>query len=341
MKKRFFAMLIAMCMLFSTQIHATDNTPTILSQASDQELLLFLDEYNIEIPANFSTVDGNTLNGIRSIIYEIEQNPNIVFYYGLATLNSLALSLKYAVNDYYQIDVSQFPMPTASHGLSYNTVYSVPADRTEYNCYAYALGRSDDFYSPGDFSDQDLILNSMIIYEIALMVKDDLKSSTFNYQCVSVGLTRPNFDSLSSGQTTICVRKGDNGYFYDFHFMKLFSSDAWRHKPGQTAILTYDYQPEHNVDWISETYDGYNASTNSMIYYGNIYFLTFKSAHNYVSTFNGNQYHSGAKHFYEYVDICTDCGEEREGSLYVQIVSCQGPPCSTMPYAEEENNYEK
>ena len=98
-------------------------------------------------------------------------------------------------------------------------------------------------------------LKNKSIYELAEYVKDDLQSSTLNKKCVKITYTRPSYSSLISGQSAICIRKGDNGNgVYDYHFMKLFSGDTWRHKPGRTAILTVvnAMQSVNNIDRLQE-----------------------------------------------------------------------------------------
>lgn len=55
--------------------------------------------------------------------------------------------------------------------------------------------------------------------------------------------------------------------------MKLFSGDTWRHKPGRTAILTYDYLPSNSRVWLSEGYDGSNAILGDIVYDSSIYYI--------------------------------------------------------------------
>ena len=37
----------------------------------------------------------------------------------------------------------------------------------------------------------------------------------------------------------------------DFHFMKLVGAE-WRHKPGESQILKYNYIPSNDRDWTNE-----------------------------------------------------------------------------------------
>lgn len=333
--KKLLALLLALAVSFSLAIPAfAANTAldgieydgyTVLSNCSDDELLAFLRENDIAIPDGLADSQEHLLELVRYFIAEIELNPNIEFIYNLAQLQDFAYALKFAVNDFYDVDSSI--QPFANYGLQDSTVYQTPSNMTSYNCYAYALGRSS-WCSPGELSGHgdmtQTTLKNKSIYELAEYVKDDLQSSTLNKKCVKITYTRPSYSSLISGQSAICIRKGDNGNgVYDYHFMKLFSGDTWRHKPGRTAILTYDYLPSNSRVWLSEGYDGSNAILGDIVYDSSIYYILFKSAHSYT----GNNYHSGSKHYYEYADICTGCGDQKANTTTWSVINCSGPPC--------------
>lgn len=112
--------------------------------------------------------------------------------YNLAQLQDFAYALKFAVNDFYDVDSSI--QPFANYGLQDSTVYQTPSNMTSYNCYAYALGRSS-WCSPGELSGHgdmtQTTLKNKSIYELAEYVKDDLQSSTLNKKCVKITYTRP------------------------------------------------------------------------------------------------------------------------------------------------------
>ena len=109
--------------------------------------------------------------------------------------------------------------------------------------------------------------------------------------------------------------------------MKLFSGNTWRHKPGGTAILTYDYLPSNSRDWTNEHYNGSIAQAGSIVYDSSIYYILFKSSHSYSHIYTGYNYHSGSKHYYEYADICTGCGDQKANTSTWYIINCSGPPC--------------
>ena len=182
--KKLLALLLALAVSFSLAIPAfAANTAldgieydgyTVLSNCSDDELLAFLRENDIAIPDGLADSQEHLLELVRYFIAEIELNPNIEFIYNLAQLQDFAYALKFAVNDFYDVDSSI--QPFANYGLQDSTVYQTPSNMTSYNCYAYALGRSS-WCSPGELSGHgdmtQTTLKNKSIYELAEYVKDE------------------------------------------------------------------------------------------------------------------------------------------------------------------------
>ncbi len=220
-----------------------------------------------------------------------------------------------------------FPAAAASaYTLQDSTVYGGWSESyTYYNCYAYALGRTDGFLWPGSFSihssgySEDQIAN---ISHVAEAVKADLQSSALGYACVDMTTTCPS--SVSPGQSCICVRIGPD----DYHFMKL-SGSAWYHKPGGTNPLKYKYLPSTSRNWTNEaSIRGITHKPNT-IYDSEIYYFIYKEAHgSLVYTWTGNHYHSGTEeHCYEYGYRCEDCGTFTSTEWIT--LPCKGPTCVT------------
>ena len=119
-----------------------------------------------------------------------------------------------------EVNLSPSDRAATTYTLQDSTVYgSWNSSFYYYNCYAYALGLTDAFHWPGEFSgisnEHDLNVSGITIYTLACHVRADLQSTTFSNQCVAITTTAPT--SLSSGQSCICVRKAID----DYHFMKL------------------------------------------------------------------------------------------------------------------------
>lgn len=341
MKKKLFSLVLslAVCISAISPVYATsalslsneNSQNCTLSQLPDSELLSFLEKNGCTIPAGLAESQSQALESIRSIIADIEEKPDIEFTYNLVQLSDLAYTLRSIVNDYYGISGESVFQPYSSHGLRDSSVYQVPSNMQNYNCYSYALGITTNRYNPGNFSGRTMTqttLKNRSISEIAQYVKYDLNSPSLNKQCVKITYTRPSYSSLRPGQTAICVRKGDDNYgFYDYHFMKLFSGNTWRHKPGKTAILTYDHLPSTSRKWTSEAYDGQKVIPGNIVYDSNICYILFQSSHSYSHLYTGKNYHSGSRHYYEYADICTGCGNQKANTTTWSSIACNGSPC--------------
>lgn len=139
-----------------------------------------------------------------------------------------------------------------------------------YNCYAYAIDKADDNerYNPGMFSGAQYN-NNLTIEEIAELVKDDLNALGFNYVKVT-NVYSPPTGNLFSGENLICVRRGAS----DFHFM-VYISGSWYHKPGNSGVLKYNYQPTNYRIWTNEGYRHGSAYDYIYTYDSEIYYIYY------------------------------------------------------------------
>ncbi|MCL2079499.1 MAG: hypothetical protein FWH17_06600 [Oscillospiraceae bacterium] len=336
--KKIISYFVLMCMLvcsasstnaeFTQSDERIDKRPT-LSAMTEAECIEFLKKNEIPIPNDFKDQDWLG-EFITKTIRAVEENPAYPFAYGYAVTLDFANSIKDAVNSYYGIEeiaLSQLMAdgiyaPTR-YTLQDSTVYGSWSDTyLDYNCYGYALGRTDIAKSPGYFSAGSFDIN-LPIFSMAALVKNDLKSSSFSQNCVKLTTIRPS--SVAAGETAICIRKGHN----DFHFMKLFGS-TWRHKPGRRAILQYNYLPSTSRNWTNENSLYGIAYEGDTVYNSDIYYIIFKSNHNSTYKWTGEHYHSGSRHYFQYGYICNGCGEIT-GMSWTNV-ACSGPPCQ-MPRA--------
>lgn len=143
----------------------------------------------------------------------------------------------------------QFISATTTYTLQDNTQYGFWNNNfLNYNCYIYSIGRTDVFKNPGYFSNESFSLG-MSTYEMATLVKKDLE--TLGMGGVYISNIRANV--ILPSETLIAIRKTTNtGLFAqnDYHFMKYHpDGNFWTHKPGQTAILKYNHQPD-DKDWM-------------------------------------------------------------------------------------------
>lgn len=162
-----------------------------------------------------------------------------------------------------------------SYQLQYNTWDGEwTDDYLYYNCYAFALGRTDNFYNQGMLSgyNRNVIVDHKERYgeyEVAILknvsklqeyVYEDLQH--LGYNCIKV--TRHGYNIPLSGVNLICLRNGHGKVLMDydptitkdfdnvdFHFMK-YQGGEWYHKPGNTAILKYNGMPQPSEPWVGE-----------------------------------------------------------------------------------------
>lgn len=118
-KRRFLVVLfstLAVCLslaILAILAVMTDEFPAsgerggkqILSEMSDHELILFLNENEVTIPLHLANSRSEVMEVIRSFIIDIEQKPDIAFIYGLTQSQQLGDALKPVVNAYYGISV--------------------------------------------------------------------------------------------------------------------------------------------------------------------------------------------------------------------------------------------
>ncbi len=303
--------------LFAQASTTFPELPSLSSMTQDQQID-YLHSQNIKIPDNCTEF-------VLSLIPLVEKDPNFPIVINNPKIYKLGLDVREAVNCYYNRTAhatSSSPL-ASNYVLSDSTVYGAWLESHQfYNCYAYAVNRTDSFYWPGKFStvkDFNKFNISDSIYDLALDVKADLSSSTFSNKCIRITTTRPS--SVASGQSCICIRKGP----IDFHFMKFYSS-FWCHKPGGTNPLKYKYLPSTSRVWTNEcSIRGISHSATTQ-YNSTIYYIIYQKNHSsttYTST--GNNYHSGSLHYYEYGDKCNSCGAFSNRKWVSR--ACSGPPC--------------
>ncbi len=305
-------------MIFSPilKINGSNEEKIILSEMTEQECMDFITSKCITIPPDCAKrADIGEL--VKYIIAEVEKNPNADVSFSYTKLNEFAHEIKKAVNDYYG--------KTTKNGISLFSEYQLrdstlvtPWDRSciGYNCYGYAI-MTYSYKDPGFYSGQQYNV-SLSIYQVALLVKDDLEA--LGYGCVKITTQRPDSSSMFGGQKAICVRNGTWAY----HFMKL-EDDIWYHKPATSAILSYNYLPSLSRIWTDEMVTEDGPQPKCYDYTGTIYYIIYCGEHNYIDTFTGNHYHLGLKHYYQYAETCQYCGKQTY--TYWISVNCSGPPC--------------
>lgn len=291
--KRIFAVILAVCLMFICGTSAIAASPPdteievkpLLSEMEEDQCMEILSDLGVTVPPELKDID------LKRMVEDIEFNPDMetpgVNYMPAAQLFE---DVRTAVKNYHGLTAAA----ATSYALQNSAVVDWNESMKSYNCYAYAIGRSDDFYQPGDFSKQHYV-HTADITSVANMVKDDLQGG-LGYSCVKLQSDRP--PSTSGWTNVIAVRKDMTYDYYginDFHFARL-SGFSWYHKPSKTAVLRFNSPPTNSIIWTNERYDGTNNLAPDIWYESNIVYLLYKPSH-------GNITHT------QYGYLCSDCGE--------------------------------
>ena len=340
--KRIVTLIVAVCLLclscYSGAVMAeqkTNEDKPLLSSLSKEELYIFLLENGVHFPTDkMPREDSEDMTVIFSYVRALEENPFIpsgLNYYEAALQFE---EIRAAVISYYGWENRQLEFGSGSrYSLQYSTVYD-DTENLNQNCYGYVLNKPDDETSPGDYSNG--AYNHMAgIDSAAILVKNDLKSSEFNYSCVRILTYNPGY---SYG--LIAIRKDttmDYQSFNDFHVARWMGT-GWNHKPGTTAVLRFINSPTNSELWYNECYQYGTAYDWTVSYDSNLRFIQFKMYHGTASVqYTGEHYHSGSYHYYRIANVCSDCGTIL--SYEWQMVPCSGPPC-ILPFSSTPGDIE-
>ena len=289
-------MLLSFSFIDNGYVKANALEQNNIENLTESEALEFVTKYNIDLPSGIS---DSTIGGItRSIILECYNNPNIEFIYNYDEMQEYAYNIKEIVslllND-YGVSVAS----TTNYSLQYNKVKNssgnwVTSGGTydtrwqNYNCYAYSINRIEQphyyntnwQYQPGDMSGTGSFDNSQSISVLANVVKNDLLA--MGYTNVVLYTSIPTLPI--GNEELICVRQGQSDYHF-MHYDKI--ENAWLHKPGNTAVLKYNYTPNNSMIWYGEySFYGSEESNTSLTYDSNIYFIKYNKP--LVNISNGN-----------------------------------------------------
>ena len=323
--KRTFALLFVLLLVLSPQMvfASGEDTKVQLSSLSEEECRQFLLERGVSIP------EGMNIN-LSFVLTKLEEDPDYYFVIRTREESICLKEIRAVVREYCGIsDSAQSYAQRSSTGpLLYSDLYSWDPDAmSDYNCYAFAIGRTDDFFTPGDFSG-GTYNEAGSITSAAHLVVDDLH--TMGKNCVKMENTLTT--SLADWNNIIAIRKDttwdakdmSGEPMNDFHFAKLTSA-GWLHKPGGTAVLKFRNAPSNSEIWTNENCDGF-YHPGYVTYDSSIVYLSYKTNHNITTRYAGEHSHSGVTHWFLYEDVCTDCGSIIGTEWAPQ--PCSGPPCS-------------
>ncbi len=253
------------CSCFSA--FAEESKPSLeeVLAMTDSDALAYLVSVGLILPDVYVKEPKEAEKAIRIVLNDLYYHPDAIETYNFTKLYLLATRVRDIVgSNVVNNRISPAGLVYSTESDSWHSYYN------NYNCYAYALGYSSYGFDPGEFSLQTWS-SSMTVYATANMIADDLQALGYS---TSVSTTKPS--SLGGGEKLIAVRK----YSGDYHVMKASSLTVWRHKPGHSVPLRWNYSsltPSGVPFWTNEALiaTGYFAPT--IWYYGTIYYIKYWS----------------------------------------------------------------
>lgn len=254
---------------------------------TEEDALTFVENHNIDIPIKLSR--SNDLGEFTlSLILQSYYNPDIEFCFNYGETQRYAENIRDTVALYVNLATVPSVASTETYQLQYNKVMDADGNWVTsggyfdtkwlyYNCYAYAINRAEQpqFYSsaplmqyqPGNMSGAGRFGDCATINELAVLVKADLEA--MGYSNISLSETIP---TINSSQRLICVRMSCG----DYHFMYYdIETNAWYHKPGNTAVLRYNYVPSNSRIWYVESSTPNGESYTDDYYDSDIIFIKY------------------------------------------------------------------
>ena len=286
--------LIAVLLVFGVFSSPTTVFATELydfANFSIADSVAFVEQCNIDISDELAEVQG-LAEITHKIVLTSFYYPDASFNFNYDELQCYAEDICAAVRAH--MDLSTYT-PQWRYSLQFNKVMDEHKSWViqggvyfekwrNYNCYAFAINRVDvpNFYQkgngfqyqPGDMSGAGSFSPyNVTIQQLAEIVREDLEA--MGYTNVSITSTIPTIDAT---QELICVRMGP----WDYHFMRYdFETNAWYHKPGDSAVLRYNTSPDDMV-WYTEYSDGTGeylspdrTGVNINIYNSEIRYITY------------------------------------------------------------------
>ncbi len=245
-----------------------------LSEMTEDECINFLKSQGTEIPKEY--IDYIQLGyTVKEMIIYIEEHPEAEHIYNYTAKDELFTNVREMVLKYYNIEIENNSFISVYSAKSAVTLqyskalYSWNERFKNYNCYGFAIN-VNSWINPGYMVGASYDANSISTISIerfANLAASDL--SRLGYTNVTYGSTRPSYQS---GYKVIAVRKCAD----DFHFMAETSSNVWRHKPGDSVELQYNYSSPVLGKWTNEALNRYGVKSASIEYTSDIMYIKYK-----------------------------------------------------------------
>lgn len=266
----------------STTISASSKSDYSVSDLTDlsaSELLTVLVDNGLVLSDEYAIYNELAESFVATyvpLIVDGTVDPNVSLF-NAEQSNSLLKNVGIVLNDMgvvysKNVSFSNFSIaPLASYTLKDNTIIgSWSNSYYNYNCYAYAIGRSSGL-QPGQLSGTSFSL-TMSISEMANVVLEDLSSLGYwGYTSTSKPSSLPD-----EYFKVIAMRKDTSNV--DYHFMKPYGSlNTWAHKPGGTQPLKWKYSSPGYKIWNNEAVINGVTYAPTVTYESTIVYIIYKS----------------------------------------------------------------
>lgn len=274
--------------LFAFPVSAVTDNEYDFPNFTEADSMAFVEEHNIEIPTKLQQSDYLSAF-TKELILQSYETPNIPFLFNYLPTQEYAEDIRDAVRMY--IDLAAIPSvaATATTTLQYSKVMDSNGNWVTsggyydtkwyyYNCYAYSINRAEQpqyypsygylQYQPGNMCGEGSFDDCTSIDQLVDIVCEDL--TAMGYSNISTSATIP---TITSSQELICVRMLRD---VDYHFMRYdLATNAWYHKPSNTAVLKYNYTPSNSYVWNNERSIPGDVLPATFEYNSNIVFITY------------------------------------------------------------------
>ena len=153
-----------------------------------------------------------------------------------------------------------------------------------YNCYAFSIHRVEypAFYEVGSFRYSPGMICGRGDYNSANSINE--LAELVRYDLLALGYTNilllDSVPATNESDELICLRRiSNNADDKDYHFMLYdYETDAWYHKPGNTAVLKYTDNggiPSDSVNWYTEMSHSGVEHWQNIIYTSDIVFIKY------------------------------------------------------------------
>lgn len=238
----------------------TDFSLETLNKMSGEECIAELKKVGYCVPDIYNNAETTAL-AVKTIITDLHSGHfSTAVPYNYTALASMALDIQKVILDNDTIYASTYV-------LQDSTVYgSWLSSYLNYNCYGYAINKTSAFIDPGHYSGRDFNMG-LTTYGMASIIAADLNALGY-----STYITTNKPTSIASKEKIVCINKGT----IDYHVMKgITGVNIWRHKPGSTNPLRWNYTSPEHKDWTNE-YSIYNVSyPGTTSYFDDVYYVVY------------------------------------------------------------------